>query len=442
MKKQKLIILDVVGLSPALIEKADNIPNIKKLISEGTYRKMTPTFPSVTSSVQASMISGKPPSDHGIIANGYFDKLTFKPEFWRQENGLVRGPRIWDWMREKDPDSKVAVMFWQNSKYIDADIVISPSPMHTDEGMIEWCYSKPVGLYESLVKDIGEFHLHDYWGPMAGRVGSRGTDWIVNASEKVLLEQDPDMMLVYLPHLDYVSQREHPQSEAVLNELPILDKAIGKFMDMRDEYGKEDMTLMIVSEYGLTPVTKAVSPNKILRDKGYLKVREIQGKEYIDYELSDAFCLVDHQIANVYCKKNVINEVKTLFNNSKGISEVLDKNEQTKYEVQHERTGDLVLLADIDKWFSYFYWLEDDKMPFFAERVDIHNKPGYDPCELFADPKTRKIIPNTTLIKGSHGLPASTDEQMAVFICTEDLGSYAPEKFNAELVMAMLYRLT
>jgi len=349
---------------------------------------------------------------------------------------------MWDWMREKDKSNKVAVLFWQNSKYIDADIVLSPSPFHTDEGMIEWCYSKPVGLYESLVETHGAFHLHDYWGPLAGRFGSRGTDWIVNASDTILKENDPDMMLVYLPHPDYVSQRENPQSEAVLKELPIIDNAIGRFMQMREEYGKEEMVLIIVSEYGLVPVSGAVSPNLLLRDKGYLKIREINGGEYIDYELSDAFCLVDHQIANIYCKPQVIQDVKKLMSEVEGIAEVLDRKEQKKYEIQHERTGDLVLLAEKDKWFSYFYWYNTEKLPYFAETVDIHNKPGYDPCELFANPQTRKIILNTDLIKGSHGLPPTSDEQRAVFICSEKLGDYAPENFRAELVLAMLYRIT
>jgi len=441
MNKQKTIILNLVGLSPKLIELADNIPNIKKLMAEGMFRKMEPSFPALTCSVQASMLSGKPSADHGIVGNGFFNKLTHKPEFWAQENGLVRGPRIWDWMREKDKDNKVAVMFWQNSKYIDADIVISPSPMHTDKGMIEWCYSKPVGLYEELVEEIGDFSLKNYWGPLAGKKGSEGTDWIVKSSLRVLEKHDPEMMLVYLPHMDYISQRINPQSEEALKELAIIDNAVGEFMKFRENYGPEELTLILVSEYGLTPVNEAVLPNKILREKGYLKVREIDGKEYIDYELSDAFALVDHQIAQVYCKKNAVMDVKELLSAVPGIDKVLDKDEQKSYQVKHERSGDLILMAEADKWFAYYYWLQDDKMPHFAGDVDIHNKPGYDPCELFIDFKTMKIPTDPALVGGSHGLPSTTDAQKAIFICSQDLGDYVPEDMRAEQLLAILYRI-
>jgi len=443
MKKKKVIILNIAGLSPYLIENSVNMENTKKLIQESTYRKTTPSFPSVTCSVQASIASGKPAADNGIIGNGFFDKTTLKPKFWEQDNKLVNGPRIWDWMREKDKDSKVAVLFWQNSKYIDADIVITPAPMHTDDGMVEWCYSKPVGLYEELAKKHGSFNLRDYWGPLAGRNGAKGSEWIVKAALDVLENKDPDMLLAYIPHLDYISQRVDPQSKEVFEELKIIDDFIGQFMKIREEYGKDDMVLMIVSEYGMVPVDHAVMPNQILRDAGFLKVRTIAGKEYIDYELSDAFALVDHQIAHVYFNnKDIVEEVKTLFEKDELISRALNKEEQKEFEVSHERSGELILLSEMNSWFAYYYWQDESKAPFFAETVDIHNKPGYDPCELFVDMKTKKITLDHTKVNGSHGLPATTDKQKAVFICSEDIGDYAPEEFTTNHILSVLYRIT
>jgi predicted AlkP superfamily pyrophosphatase or phosphodiesterase len=441
MKKRKIVILNIAGLSPALIEKSKGAANIKKLIAGSTYRKMDPTFPAVTCSVQASLTSGKPPADHGIVANGYFNPVTMTPEFWRQEDKLVRGPRIWDWMREKDPGNKVAVMFWQNSKYIDADIVVTPAPLHTDEGMVQWCYHKPPGLYDRLCEKLGPFDLRDYWGPMAGLRGSTGTDWIADASLMALEEEDPDMLLAYLPHLDYVSQRVDPGSEQVIRELEAVDALVGKFMAQREEYGPEHMILILVSEYGLVPVSRVVYPNRILREKGLLQVRTIAGKEYIDFELSPAFTVADHQIAHVYCKPGYNEKVKEVLAPAAGIDSIIDREEQRNYEIHHPRSGDLILLGEKDCWFPYYYWLDDEKAPAYARTVDIHNKPGYDPCELFVDPATRSIPLKPELVKGSHGLPAESDEQRAVFICTEDLGTYAPETgFNATHFLNILYR--
>ncbi len=447
MKKKIIIILNVVGLSPALLAKENQLPHITALKKQGTYRKVTPTFPAVTCSVQASLLTGKPPADHGIVGNGYFNRDRMKPEFWNQENTMVRGPRIWDIMKERDSASSIAVMFWQNSKFVNADIVMTPAPLHTDKGMIEWCYSKPTGFYEAMVKKIGPFHLKDYWGPLAGApspTSSRdaASQWIAEASLLTLKEKLPDMLLAYIPHLDYISQRHRPDSVEVEKELGVVDKIVGKFLGFREEYGKEQVTIFVVSEYGLTPVAGAVFPNRILREAGLLKVREITGGEYIDFEASSAFAVVDHQIAHIYCKRDAVDRAKKVLSQTSGVEQVLDQSGQRELQINHSRSGELIALAAPDKWFAYYYWIDDKKAPSYARTVDIHNKPGYDPCELFVDMKTKSIPLKTELVKGSHGLPAKTDAQCAVMICSDaGLNDYAPEPFNATQFLGMLYRV-
>jgi predicted AlkP superfamily pyrophosphatase or phosphodiesterase len=439
MNKKIVIVLNIVGLSPALLEFEDRLPTVAMLRREGTYRKMNPGFPAVTCPVQATLLSGKPPADHGIVGNGYFDRITMRPEFWRQENGLVNGPRIWDIMRERDPNTKVAVMFYQNSKYIDADIVVTPSPLHTDSGMIDWCYSKPTSLYENLVEKIGQFSLKDYWGPLAGEGASR---WIAQASLEVLKRELPDMLLAYIPHLDYVCQRHGPDSEEFRKELPFVDGVVSVFADFRKEYGPENVILFVISEYGLVPVKRHVCLNRILRENGLLTVREIGGGEYIDFEQSSAFAVVDHQIAHIYCKAGAVDKAKQMLLDVEGIASVLDRSQQCQLEIHHNRSGELIALAEKDCWFPYYYWFDDGKAPFFARTVDIHNKPGYDPCELFVDMETRSIPLRPELVKGSHGLPAESDEQLAIMICSDkDLDNYAPEPFAATQFLGMLYRV-
>ncbi|MBI4834190.1 MAG: alkaline phosphatase family protein [Planctomycetes bacterium] len=439
MKKQIVIVLDIVGLSPALLKKKSLIPNITRLKASGTYRAMIPSFPAVTCSVQATLLSGKPPADHGIVGNGYFDSGTMKPEFWRQENALVNGPRIWDIMRERNKASKVAVLFWQNSKYINADIVVTPSPIHTDKGMTEWCYSKPDGYYEKLTAKIGPFSLRDYWGPMAN---AKSSQWIAEASLRTLKEEAPDMLLAYIPHLDYVSQRHAPDSAAVEKELKVADDIAGRFMEFREAYGKENAVLFIISEYGLVPVSGAVFPNRILRKAGLLKTREISGAEYIDFEGSDAFAVVDHQIAHIYCKPDAIEKAKKALESAEGVDKVLDRNGQKGLQIHNPRSGQLIALSKKDKWFAYYYWEDDARTPLYARTVDIHNKPGYDPCELFVDMKTMSIPLSPELIKGSHGLPTENDNQFAVMIASEKgLDDYAPKPFNATQFLGMLYRV-
>ncbi len=102
------------------------------------------------------------------------------------------------------------------------------------------------------------------------------------------------------------------------------------------------------------------------------------------------------------------------------------------------RAGELVVLSHSDSWFAYPYWLDNRMAPDFARTVDIHRKPGYDPCELFFDPglwwpKGRAIrrlaqkklgfrtlfdvIPlDPGLVKGSHGVPAVEPDDRPLLI--------------------------
>lgn len=442
MKKKIVIVLNIAGLSPALLEKANHLPNITAFKKEAVYRRMTPTFPAVTCSVQASLLTGKPPADHGIVGNGYFDRAAMTTQFWRQENALVNGPRIWDIMKERNPDSKIAVFFWQNSKYINADIVVTPSPLHTDKAMIEWCYSKPVGFYEQLSQKTGPFNLRDYWGPLAG---AKSSQWISQTSLLTLKQELPDITLVYIPHLDYISQRQRPDSPEVEKELGIVDRIAGDFIAFRQDYGTQDVVIFIISEYGLIPVSGAVFPNRVLRRAGLLKVRQIAGCDYIDFEESSAFAVVDHQVAHIYCRKNMVEETRKALTGVDGISQIIDPRRPSgreEFQIHHQRSGELIVLSHPDRWFAYYYWDDDSKAPFYARTVDIHNKPGYDPCELFVDMKTMSIPLAPELVKGSHGLPAKTDAQQSVMICSDSaINDYAPEPFYATQFLGMLYRV-
>ncbi|HEY5314234.1 MAG TPA: alkaline phosphatase family protein, partial [Pirellulales bacterium] len=90
-----------------------------------------------------------------------------------------------------------------------------------------------------------------------------------------------------------------------------------------------------------------------------------------------------------------------------------------KYELDHERSGEVVLVSSANSWQAYYWWLDAARAPAFARTVDIHRKPGYDPVELFFDPATRSIPLNATLVKGSHGSPATGENQRGVIFSSE-----------------------
>src|SRR5258706_11078063 len=185
-----VVVLNVVGLSPRHFERPELIPHLAALAKRGALRPMRPSFPAVTCSVQATLLRGTPPSEHGIIANGYFDRETFEVKFWEQPAALVQSPRLWDILKTRRPDLKTAVLFWQNSMFINSDIVVTPRPLHLDSGLVQWCYSKPAAFYERMRADIGDFKLQHYWGPVAGIGSSR---WIAEAAKWTWRHECPNL---------------------------------------------------------------------------------------------------------------------------------------------------------------------------------------------------------------------------------------------------------
>jgi len=406
------LIINCAALSRAMVERPGAMPALAALAARGRFLDLEPSFPALTCSVQATLVTGQLPAVHGIVGNGFYLAELAETRFWEQPAMLVGAPAAWTKLAARPGGKKVAMLFWQNSLYADVEIMLTPKPLHTETGLVNDCYSKPGNLYAALREKLGEFPLVRYWGPMAGIDSSK---WIAAATEEVWRMERPDLCLTYLPHLDYNTQRRGPDPAGLADDLKEVDALVGRLAAMAAEDGAE---VVVLSEYSLSAVTRAVAINRVLREAGLVAVRELAGREYLDCGASQAFAVADHQIAHVYFPRNReanLGRVKELLSGTPGVAEVLDAKEQTVRGIRHERSGELIAVAAADAWFSYYYWLDEARAPDFARTVDIHRKPGYDPVELFFDPATRSIPLNAALVRGSHGR-AGPGEGKGVFI--------------------------
>lgn len=436
-------VLDIVGLDVSQLDSnSQSYPNISNLIgNEGEYGYMQPVFPSVTCSVQSSIVTGKYPNEHGIVSNGMFDRENLQTYFWEQSTNLVQSEKAWDAIKRQNSQLKTAMLFWQNSLYTNNDIVISPRPLHLETGQMDlWCYSKPVNYYETVMDQIGEFNLMSYWGPFAS---IKSSEWITKSVQYTIETQQPNLLYAYFPQLDYSAQKHGKSSTQVQEDLQKIDNYVGSIIETTKKTGIYDQTqFLLISEYGFNDVNGAVPINRILREKGLLKVRTIKNKEYIDFEYSEAFALVDHQVAHIFLNKDgksKVDSIKQILDDISGIEKVCDDAEKKNLRINHSRSGDLIAIADRNKWFSYYWWYDDaiqdqnhednadsqstSKAPSFTKTVDIHRKPGYDPLDLFIDPQRKAISTNTDLIKGSHGRPYNneTGEGLSAFASNKKL---------------------
>ncbi len=378
---QRIALLNIVGLTPSLL--CDATPALVEFARRcGGIRSVIPDLPAVTCTVQNSILTGARPSAHGIVGNGWFDRTQNEVQFWKQSNGLVQAPRIWDLARARDPSVTTANLFWWHAMYSSADITVTPRPIYCADGRkVPDVWTNPPSWRDELRAEIGAFPLFHFWGPAAD---IRSTEWIARAAMMTVAKFDPTLTLVYLPHLDYALQKYGPSDLRIRGDLREIDRVFAVLLKFFDDRG---IRVSVVSEYGISTVSGAVHLNRVLRDAGFLALRDELGREMLDAGASRAFAVCDHQVAHVYvASEGDCAEVQHILEATPGVDSVLDAPAKKAAGIDHERSGDLVAITTADRWFAYPWWRDDARAPDFARTVDIHRKPGYDPCELFLDP--------------------------------------------------------
>lgn len=435
---KKTVVINVVGLTKRLI--GEHTPFIKSFLEKGQSTFIKPVLPAVTCSAQSTYLTGKWPSAHGIVGNGWYFEEECEVKFWRQSNHLVQQPKIWDALKAKDAGFTCANHFWWYNMYSTVDYSITPRPNYLADGRkIPDIYSQPAELRDTMQDSLGTFPLFEFWGP---KTTINSSQWIANAAIQTDELHDSTLTLIYLPHLDYNLQRHGLDFNRISKDLNEIDGVVKQLVQ---HYGKSDSNIILLSEYGITNVNRPIHLNRVLRKNGYLSVRIERGLELLDAGVSDAFAVADHQIAHVYVKNKAhLPDVKKLIAQQEGVERVLSGDEISAEHLQHERCGDLFVVADKNSWFTYYFWLDDARAPDYARMVDIHKKPGYDPLEMMTDPKDKlvmakvigklikkklgfrtvmDIIPiDASLIKGSHGRIPEDTEDYPILISNATIG--------------------
>ena len=391
----RVCIINAVGLTPELLKYAPRIS------AAGDSQPMQSPIPAVTCTSQATLLTGKSPREHGIVGNGWYFRDTQEIRFWQQANSLIEGEKFYEGI-------ETAKMFWWFNQSAPVKYSATPKPHYGCDG------SKVFDIIDhtqcDLVRRLGPFPFFSFWGPNAGLPSS---EWIADATAIVMRENRPKLTMAYLPHLDYDFQRLPDHDPQRVAEL---DQCASRIIDAANE---TDAQVIVVSEYGLVPVQRPVHLNRHLREMGWLTVRHGPFGEMMMPGESTAFAVADHQLAHVYVgNPGMIDEVAKALQSVPGVARVA---RPVELELDHPRSGELIVLAESDAWFTYYYWLNDSLAPDFARTVDIHRKPGYDPCELFMTSKVRAmsrlaqkkfgmrykmdVIPlDAQLVRGSHGL--------------------------------------
>ena len=469
----RLAIINVVGLTELLI--GEHTPRIAEFRGRGALAQISSAFPAVTCTAQSNYLTGKRPSEHGIVGNGWFHHELAEVHFWKQSNHVVQSPKIWDALKSAAGNQQLttANCFWWYNMYSSVDYSITPRPIYrADGGKIFDIYSWPYSIREEIKKDLGEFPFFGFWGPAAGIKTPQGaadgaTRWIAESAKWIETKLSPTLNLVYLPHLDYNLQRRGPfisastreLNPAIIPDLQAIDSIVG---DLIDFFRGRGVQIALLSEYGITNVNTPVHLNRLFRRQGWLAVKDELGLEILDAGASRVFAVADHQVAHIYLNdRSLEKSARKVLEEAPGVEKILGGVEKNALGIGHPRAGDLIAVAKENAWFTYYYWEDDARAPDFARTVDIHRKPGYDPAELFIDPKISipklkiarrllqkklgfrmlmDVVPlDATLVKGSHGRPPADKKDWPVII-TERPELLAAKQIESTDVFQVLLR--
>jgi predicted AlkP superfamily pyrophosphatase or phosphodiesterase len=455
---RKTVVINVVGLTPGLL--GPHTPYLSDWSRRGKVARIEPALPAVTCTAQSTYLTGKYPDQHGVVANGWYFRDECEVKFWRQSNHLVQAPKIWEMARELDPTFTCANLFWWYNMYSSVDYSVTPRPMYPADGRkIPDIYTQPAQLRPELNSLLGTFPLFDFWGP---RTSIRSSQWIADAAKMVEQKYNPTLTLIYLPHLDYNLQRVGPNSMSIQKDLQEID-AVCK--DLIAFFEQREADVIVLSEYGITDVARPIHINRVLRSHGLVAVREEMGLELLDAGASAAFAVADHQVAHIYVNDvSKMKQVRDVLEQMPSIEYLLDSAGKEAHHLNHSRSGDFIAVAERDAWFTYYYWLDDNRAPDFARTVDIHRKPGYDPVELFINPSLRlpvlkvgltllkkqlgfrylmDVIPlDASLVRGSHGAVSVTEAESPLFATQQVSLLETPSIDAASVCQLILKHLT
>lgn len=430
-----LVLINAVGMTSKLLAHS---PRLQTIAQKNWVRPLREVLPAVTCTAQATILTGKMPQEHGVVANGWLFRDTMEVRFWQQSNRLMQAEPLYvTAKREAEREGRqfrCAKLFWWFNQGAEVDFSVTPKPHYGADGNKAFGVSgQPEGLCEGIEKSIGKFPFPSFWGPNSG---IKSTAWIAQCAAKVILDHQPELTMVYLPHLDYEPQRCGPGGCDMASQVHELDKCVAPIMEAA---GKIGARIWVVSEYGHCDVEQPVYLNRELRKANWLQVRHGPFGEQLETFASEAFAVCDHQLAHVYVKHaKTIGPIREKLAGIPGVAKTYVGEERAEIGLDHARSGEIVVLSQPKGWFAYPFWLEDRLAPDYARCIDIHRKPGFDPCELFFDPKLMwpmgramrrlfqkklgfrtlfDVIPlDASLVRGSHGLAATHEYDRPILI--------------------------
>ncbi|MBM4094714.1 MAG: alkaline phosphatase family protein, partial [Planctomycetes bacterium] len=126
---QRLLIINIAGLSAASIGPLT--PHLRDLADSGSGAiPVQPPVPALTSTSQATLLTGTLPAQHGIVSNGWYFRDLALILNWQRSANLMVGEPIWEAARLKRPGLRCANLFWRYATHSSCDVSVVERPTY------------------------------------------------------------------------------------------------------------------------------------------------------------------------------------------------------------------------------------------------------------------------------------------------------------------------
>jgi phosphonoacetate hydrolase len=330
--RQPVVVVLIDGGDPAYVNAAlvqGLLPNFKKFMVEGFVSVAVGAMPSFTNPNNISVITGVPPSVHGISGNFFLNPATGleqmmnEPEFLRADSILAKfsehGAKVVT-ITAKDKLAKMLAYKLQHG--------ISFSAEKADK-----CTKKDNGIDNCLAYVAM---------PLPSEYSADLSLFALEAGIRVLEREKPDLMYISLS--DYIQHKYAPGSNEANEYYVGIDRALGRLAALK-------ATIALTGDHGMNDKSKADGSPNIVFLQDLLDAQFGSGKTKVILPITDPY--VKHHgalgsYATIFFQQPVSAPAAlNLLNKQPGVELVLDRAAAAKtFDLPADRIGDLIVVSD------------------------------------------------------------------------------------------------
>lgn len=265
MKKDKAVVISIDAMTLLDLRELEKRKNISSLMENSALvERMHTVFPSYTYPCHASIISGCYPGKTGIYHNEVFSPSEVKEWYWwdsynkrktiidvAKENGLVTSSIAWP------------TLSGSKAKYTIPEIWPIATTKDSEEMYRKAVSKEAWPLFEKARKHL-EYRDKPFYDLYA-----------TSAAKDILSSYSPDLTIIHLSQIDHTKHRSGSEISVLQDAYDFIDAVVGEIVSSVKESGAYDnTTFFLLGDHGHKDVKNVFSINTVLKDMGYITVKD------------------------------------------------------------------------------------------------------------------------------------------------------------------------